>query len=103
MAALQLKFTPEELRRRADWLEAQLALIPRIEHETGDWLEQHRRFRAACADLSERLRSDCDATVTSDGSGACIRMMDIRATCTAGEGGAFRNWIAAARRKAGVP
>lgn len=60
----------------------------------------HARHRAAMAGLAEQLAADVGARITERWDGARVRIGGISSSSTSGLGGALRNWIVAARRRA---
>lgn len=94
----------EYLLREADRLEALVAELPAISGGglSDEWRTSHRRHRDAVETLARTLtdRASPRATIRDNGNTASMSMLGVRATCTSGLAGLFRNWIAAARRKA---
>lgn len=74
-------------------------VLPRISHELGDVMEQHRQHRAAAERLGRYLTETHGARITQRSEINRITMHRISSSSTVGLHGAFTNWIAAAERK----
>jgi hypothetical protein len=92
--------SPEALADRADWLEGRLNGLPYVDGSRPDRL---RERQAAIDELAVTCTKLTDhRAVIGLGADAAITMMGIRSVSTMGVVGAMRNWVRAARVKAGV-
>lgn len=89
----------DQIRATIADLRACMNVLPRISHEFGDLMEQHRRHRAAAERLGQHLTDTYRARITLRPEISRITMHSISASSTGGLHAAFINWIAAAERR----
>lgn len=89
---------PQVMETVAD-LRRCINVLPRISHELGDMMDQHRQHRAAAERLGRYLGETYGARIAERPEITRITMHGISASSTGGMHAAFRNWVAAAERK----
>lgn len=76
------------------------------EREAGSYADDpdnfHARHRIAMEALAHRVIMQFGGRISTRWDGARVRIAGISSTSTGGLGGAFHNWLTAARRKAGA-
>lgn len=90
---------PETIRATIADLRQCINALPRISHELGCIMEQHRQHRAAAERLGQHLTVTYGARIPLRPEINRITMHRISSSSTGGLHGAFNNWIAAAERK----
>lgn len=93
-----------ELSEAIAFVEAELAVVTeraaqRMGDDPANW---HARRRVEMTALAARIEVRFHARISDRYDGARVRLLGISSTSTMGLAGALRNWLNAARAKAGA-
>lgn len=85
--------TPEQIRDRIRWTDAQLQRLDGL-----SWLRDHAMIHSTLDAICDAVRALPDGHIDTSSGTTRLTMLGITTTCTAGATGALHNWINRARR-----